>query len=66
MYVLVWYKATPGQIKIYERLSMLEAYAEHNTDIVKPSGSTTEITQACDAGRDFMSSKTILKGLTDD
>ena len=45
---------------------MLEAYAEHNTDIVKPSGSTTEITQACDAGRDFMSSKAISKGLTDD
>ena len=56
----------PGQIKIYERQSMLEAHAEHNTDIVKPSGSTTEITQACDAGRDFMSSKAILKGLTDD
>ena len=56
----------PAQIKIYEDSGMQEAFKEHCIDIVKPSASTTEITQACDAGRDFLSSKATLKVIKDE
>ena len=45
---------------------MLEAFSEHCIYIVKPSASNTEITQACDAGRNLLSSKATLKTIKDE
>lgn len=55
----------PRQIEIYNQSLMLSTLAEHNVTVVKPSASTTEITQACDAGADFKASKRCLLGIRD-
>ena len=43
LYQLLNVDGEPGEIKVYERPSMSEAYSEHNSDILRPSGSTTDI-----------------------
>jgi hypothetical protein len=46
------------QIKPLQTETMATLCAEHNIVIGKPPASTTSITQPCDAGKAFLSSKT--------
>jgi len=52
------------QISIYEK-TVQDTLLQHSIHIAKPPSSTTEVYQACDAGKVFLSWNTVLKSVTD-
>ena len=53
------------QISVFSDIEFQHEYDKHNVFTDKPSGSSTEITQACDTGPVFLTKNNFLKGLSD-